>query len=218
MPNSEDQRQAALQREEEQRQEAQAGAHQNQRQADADTAPDRAADAQAEAEMDPNSPEGRQAAIRRGDPVQLRGEEESHGMVRGTSTTTNESGAGFPASDEHRFVTGAAGVPIPASAGIDPQTPGDFNPPPNPHPDAGDRPEVAAPPQEVGGTGLEPDEGNDGPPPKSALKQDWVDHAVAQGEDPEAAESMTKDELIEKHGQPAEGGDDSGDHGPGVSA
>lgn len=215
MPNSEDQRQETLAAAERDRQASQAAPEQGRLQDRADTAEDRGKAAADEAQMDPNSPEGRQAAVRRGDPVQLMGEEGARGMVKGTSTTTNESGAGFPATEEHRFVTGAAGFPIPESAGVAPQRPGDFDPESG---RGGVAEEVALPPQEVGGTGLEPDEGNDGPPPKSALKQDWVDHAVSRGEDPEAAESMTKDELIEKHGQPAEGGQDSGDHGPGVSA
>jgi hypothetical protein len=204
-------KQDRLEAAEQDRQAAQAGAHTDQRQADADSAPDRAADAQAEAGMDPNSPEGRQAAIRRGDPVQLQGEEGARGMVQGTSTTTNESGAGFPASDEHRFVTGASGMPIPASAGVDPQVPGDFNPPPNPHPDAG-APEVARPPQEQ--AMAQQDEGSDGPPPKSAPKAEWVEHVAATTDlTEEEAAAKTKAELIEQ----GTGSEDTGDHGPGVS-
>lgn len=192
---TEDARQAALTDAEENRQTAQAQA--------------------ADDGLDPNSPEGRQAAVRRGDPVQLTGEEGSRGMVKGTSTTSNESGAGFPASNEHNFVTGAAGVPIPASAGMAPQRPGDFNPE-SQH--GGTAEDVALPPQEVGGTGLEGQpEDQTGPPPKSALKEEWVEHAKAQG-DPDA-ENKTKEQLIEDHGQPAESGEgDRGDHGPGVSA
>lgn len=193
MPNSEDERQARLAQAERDRQATQAAGHQAGRQADADTAQDRAAGAQAEAEMDPNSPEGRLAASRRGDPVQLQGEEGSRGMVQGTSTTTNESGSGFPVTDEHRFVTGAAGVPIPESAGIGPQVPGDFNPDPA---RAGDMPEVARPPQEQGTAGSAAE-----PPAKSAPKAEWVDHAVSQGVPRETAESKTKDQLIADHGQ-----------------
>jgi hypothetical protein len=212
MPNSEDERQAVLAQAEKDRQASQAGAHQAGRQADADTAPDRAADAQAEADMDPNSPEGRQAALRRGDPVQLQGEEGSRGMVQGTATTTNESGSGFPATDEHRFVTGAAGVPIPESAGIAPQRPGDFSPESTGTQEA---PEVALPPQEQGGTGT--GQAAAEPPSKSAPKAEWVDHAVSQGADPAEAESKTKAQLVEEHGQ-APGDGDTGEHGPGVTS
>jgi hypothetical protein len=193
MPNSEDERQAALAQAEKDRQASQAGAHQASRQADADTASDRAASAQAEADMDPSSPEGRQAASRRGDPVQLQGEEGSRGMVQGTSTTTNESGAGFPATDEHRFVTGAAGVPIPESAGVAPQRPGDFSPE---NTGTQEMPEVARPPQEEGTAGSTME-----PPARSAPKAEWVEHAVAQGADPAEAESKTKAQLVEEHGE-----------------
>lgn len=37
-------------------------------------------------------------------------------------------------------------------------------------------------------------------PKKSASKADWVDFAVAQGLDREAAEAMTKDDLVEQFG------------------
>lgn len=41
------------------------------------------------------------------------------------------------------------------------------------------------------------------PPPASARKADWVDHAVATGVPPEQAEAMTKAELVES-ASPAE--------------
>lgn len=39
------------------------------------------------------------------------------------------------------------------------------------------------------------------PPPVSAVKAEWVDHAVAQGVDPAEAEAMKKAELVEQFGQ-----------------
>lgn len=44
-----------------------------------------------------------------------------------------------------------------------------------------------------------PDAG-DGPPPKAASKEAWVDFAVAQGADRAEAEDSTKAELIERYG------------------
>ena len=41
-------------------------------------------------------------------------------------------------------------------------------------------------------------------PATTAPKSDWVDHAVAQGVPPAVAESMTKSQLIENHGIPAD--------------
>lgn len=40
-------------------------------------------------------------------------------------------------------------------------------------------------------------------PNATALKPEWVGWAVAQGEDAEAAEAMTKADLIDKYGQPS---------------
>jgi hypothetical protein len=37
-------------------------------------------------------------------------------------------------------------------------------------------------------------------PAQSALKGDWVDHAVASGADRDEAEAMTKAELVERYG------------------
>lgn len=37
-------------------------------------------------------------------------------------------------------------------------------------------------------------------PPKSAVKSDWVEHAVLKGADREEAEAATKQELIDKYG------------------
>ena len=45
-----------------------------------------------------------------------------------------------------------------------------------------------------------------GPPAQSALKADWVDHAVSQGMDPAEAADSTKDALVEQfgtHNEPA---------------
>lgn len=42
---------------------------------------------------------------------------------------------------------------------------------------------------------------SEGPPPRSAPKAAWVDHAVSQGHDQEDAESWTKDELVEHYSQ-----------------
>lgn len=39
-----------------------------------------------------------------------------------------------------------------------------------------------------------------GAPPKSAPKQEWVDHATSQGVDPAEAEAMTKEQLVDAHG------------------
>jgi hypothetical protein len=38
--------------------------------------------------------------------------------------------------------------------------------------------------------------GSDGPPAKNASKAEWVDYAVSQGADRDAAEDATKDDLI----------------------
>jgi hypothetical protein len=38
------------------------------------------------------------------------------------------------------------------------------------------------------------------PPAINAPKADWVDHAIAQGHDPDEAENMTKASLIETYG------------------
>lgn len=46
----------------------------------------------------------------------------------------------------------------------------------------------------------EPDSDVTGPPKKSASKADWVEFAVAQGADREAAEAMTKDDLVDQFG------------------
>lgn len=50
---------------------------------------------------------------------------------------------------------------------------------------------------------LEPDE-DETPGPKrpytTAKKEDWIAYAVAQGEDPDVAERMTKADLISKYG------------------
>jgi hypothetical protein len=45
----------------------------------------------------------------------------------------------------------------------------------------------------------------DPPPAQAALKQDWVDYAVGQGEDPAQAADMTKAELIEEAAAPPAG-------------
>jgi hypothetical protein len=193
-------REAASVETEQNRQASQAGAERHRAANEAETARERAEAQQATADLDPNSPEGRQAAIGRGDPVQLTGEEAARGMVRGTSTTSNESGAGFPASDEHRFVTGAAGMPIPESAGVSPQRPGDV-PPNEDERDMSLHPDVPVSAQEKGQAALEEQRAADAQPPaKSATKAEWVDHAVSQGADRDEAESMTKDQLIEEHG------------------
>ena len=182
-------KEAALEQAERDRQSSQASAHQATRQADADAARQRAEDAQADADIDPNSPEGRQAAIRRGDSVQLTGEERDLGRVAGTSTTTNESVA--PAPGGHDFVTGAAGFPLPAGTS-EPQRPGDFNPDMSKADasGAGDVP-VSATEQAMADAAE--------PPAKSASKGDWVDFAVSQGMPQERAEDMTKDELIDEY-------------------
>jgi folate-binding Fe-S cluster repair protein YgfZ len=174
------------------RQASQAAGHQATRQADADTATQRAEDAQADADLDPNSAEGRQAAMRRGDAVQLTGEERDRGMAKGTSTTSNESGAGFPAADDHNFVTGAAGVPVPASMS-EPQVPGTFNPDMSQADTsgAGDVP-VSAQEQAMAASSE--------PPAKSASKGDWVEYAVSQGMPQDEAEGKTKDELVAQYG------------------
>jgi hypothetical protein len=41
----------------------------------------------------------------------------------------------------------------------------------------------------------------DGPPRPAAPKQDWVDHAVTQGADPDEAAGSTKQQLMETYGQ-----------------
>lgn len=38
------------------------------------------------------------------------------------------------------------------------------------------------------------------PPARSAPKQEWVDHAVAQGADPAEADAASKDDLIGTYG------------------
>lgn len=153
-----------------------------------------AAQAPADSDLDPNSQAGRQAAVKRGAPVQLTGSERDAGRQDGTVTTSNESTA--PPASGHNFVTGAAGFPLPASGGQDPERPGDFNP------------------------DMSEDGGDDtGPPPKSALKSDWVDHAVYHGVPREEAETMTKDELVnDPRLSGGSDGEDHGDHGPGVTA
>jgi hypothetical protein len=58
----------------------------------------------------------------------------------------------------------------------------------------------------AGGPTNADDTSADGPvpaPAKSASKADWVDHAVAQGVPRENAEAMSKQELVEKHGDAA---------------
>ncbi len=45
--------------------------------------------------------------------------------------------------------------------------------------------------------------GEDGKPLVRDPKQAWVDHAVAQGADPETAAAMTKADLIAQYGNPA---------------
>jgi hypothetical protein len=190
------------------RQASQAQAEKNRATADADNAEQRAEDQRANAEMDPNSPEGRQAAIRRGDPVQLQGEEGEHGMIRGTSTTTNESGAGFPASDEHRFVTGAAGVPIPESAGVPPQRPGDF--------DAAEGDRDMSPVEDV--PAHVQDEGVEHRPEDAQVAEDTPESRAAD-EQREQDEQARQDEQdnASKGAKPRKGGKDAGDHGPGTS-
>lgn len=42
--------------------------------------------------------------------------------------------------------------------------------------------------------------GDGGAPAKNATKDEWVDHAVAQGADRDEAESMTKAELVDTYG------------------
>jgi hypothetical protein len=212
---------------EEQRQASQAGAHQAQRRAEAENAGDRAALAEEDAALDPNSPEGRQAAIRRGDPVQLRGEEEAQGMVRGTSTTTNESGAGFPATDEHRFVTGAAGFPVPESAGVPPQRPGDFDPDAEPR-DMSMHPDVQVPPQEQGF-------GYEGPDEAAVAEETPESRAAGQAQSAEpspGAQQVGTEENAEavdaqraeaeearqaEQANPREADADTGEHGPGTT-
>jgi hypothetical protein len=72
--------------------------------------------------------------------------------------------------------------------------------------DSGDRNFVTSPPGQQpvlaadAAAAAEPVAVEDEPPAQSALKEDWVAHAVAQGDDPEEAKDMTKAELIEKHG------------------
>lgn len=171
MPNQ-PQQEAALEQAERDRQATQAAGHQAGRQADADAAQERAEAAQADADIDPNSQAGRQAAIRRGDSVQLSGEERDLGRVKGTATTSNESVMAPPGG--HDFVTGAAGVPLPAGTS-EPQRPGEYNPDMS-KADAADR------------------------PARSAPKGDWVEYAVDHGMPQDEAEAKTKDDLITDFG------------------
>lgn len=115
---------------EEQRQRDQAAAEHDRQRAEEEGAAFRERQAQAERDIHPNSPAGQEAAMRRGDPVQLTGDERDQGRREGVHTTSNESAAvRTPAgTNETDFVTGGAGHPIPASAGIPPQVPGSIDP------------------------------------------------------------------------------------------
>lgn len=57
---------------------------------------------------------------------------------------------------------------------------------------------VATEPGDAGD--VEPEAEPEGPPAKSALKGAWVDYAVSQGMDRDAAEAKTQDELIAEYG------------------
>jgi len=105
-----------------------------------------------------------------------------------------------------------AGVRDAAMAGIDGATSNESLPSnPPPAQDSGDRNWVTGEPgsqpvlasEAIVTEPAEP-EPEDGPPARSALKADWVEHAVAQGTDPEEAENMTKAELITEHGEASE--------------
>lgn len=131
------------------------------------------------------------------EPQSLSGDEMLAGQRLGTNTTHNESLVNpvqpQPGPRGPNFVTGAMGEPIPAGEGVVPERPSvgaeDFRTgqAQGEHPDQ--------PPQHPSEVSTEQE-----PPPVSALKGEWVEHAVAQGEDPETAESKTKAELIEEHG------------------
>lgn len=113
---------------EEQRQRDQAAAEQDRQEAERRGAAFRDRQAQAEAGIDPASPAGQQAAMRRGDPVQLQGDEGLGGRRQGTNTTHNESLVNpttpQPGPQGPNFVTGAAGEPVPAGEGVVPERPG----------------------------------------------------------------------------------------------
>lgn len=215
---------------EDERQRTQAQGEQDRLAAEQETAEDRAEQARVQGEIDPASPEGQQAAMRRGDPVQLTGDEMLGGRRLGTNTTHNESMV-VPVAPQsgpqgHNFVTGAAGEPIPAEDGVVPERPSvgaaDFS-----LEEAHQAPEVARAPYEQGeaerieqadreyAERSQPDpENQTGPPARSAAKAEWVDHAVSRGADRDEAEGKTKDDLIAEHGEDVER---HGTEGPGVS-
>ena len=217
------------------RQRGQAQPHADHLEGAQDEADARVEAAQAEQDIDPASPAGQQAAMRRGDPVQLQGDDLAGGHRFGTNTTHNESMtpqvAPQPGPQGHNFVTGAAGEPIPAGEGVVAERPsvgqmdltlGEAG---GEHPDEparapyeqseADRIERADAEYAARSAGNESTE----PPPKSALKADWVDHAEAQGVPREEAESMTKAELVEDPRLTGEGdAERDGAEGPGVSA
>lgn len=196
--------------------------------------------ARAEQDIDPASPAGQQAAMRRGDPVQLQGDDALTGHRFGTNTTHNESlvypVAPQPGPQGNNFVTGAMGEPIPAGEGVVPERPGmgtldmELGEAEGDHP----REPVKAPwedseaernerAQAEYAKRLDPhqqnaDQASSDAPPKSAPKEEWVEHAVSQGADRTEAENSTKAELIEAHGN---GGtnqpEPDGSSGPGVS-
>lgn len=152
-----------------------------------------AAQAPPDSDLDPNSQAGRQAAVRRGAPVQLTGTERDAGRQDGTVTTSNESS--MPPASGHNFVTGAAGFPLPAGS-TDPQRPGDFNPD-MAKADTSGAGDVPVSAQEAAAE----DSGDDTEPPaKSAPKGEWVEYAVDQGMPQDEAEAKTKDQLIENFG------------------
>lgn len=221
---------------EQERQRAQAQGEQDRLAGVQDSAEDQAEQARVQGEIDPASPEGQQAAMRRGDPVQLQGDEMLGGHRLGTNTTHNESMvapvAPQPGPQGHNFVTGAMGEPIPAGEGVTAERPSvgamdlTLGEAEGEHPDEpasapyeqSERDRIAAADESYAGRLNPQDEGQAGLPPKSALKQDWVDHAVAQGADRETAENMTKDELITEHGGEQAEVQRDGTEGPGVSA
>jgi hypothetical protein len=86
-------REAVAAEAEEMRQAEQHLAEQQRREREERGAKTRERQAREEQDIDPNSPEGRQNAIGRGEPVQLRGKEGNQGFVEGTnpSMTSNET-------------------------------------------------------------------------------------------------------------------------------
>lgn len=127
MSEQEQEQKDPLAQAEEQRQRNQAQPEQDRLARERDTEDERRESDEASRDIDPASPEGQQAAMRRGDPVQLQGDEMLAGRRLGVNTTHNESLVNpvAPQSGPRgpNFVTGAGGEPIPAGEGVEPERP-----------------------------------------------------------------------------------------------